>query len=238
MSVPERWSKPPVMALAVLVSATSVAAEQQRAHNPGRREDFQVWSALNLQAPVAGRWRATGDFIAFLTDNSTRLGQLLTRGILDYGLNEQLSVGGGYTYFRVNDGIGADFKEHRALQEFGYKTSEGLYKTRFSLRTRLEERLHEGEAGVAYRLRLLTRLDVPATSRGDGCIAWNETFYAINEVPWQGRPGFAFMMNFVGYSLPVSKRLTLEPGYLNLTYFDAGPNRVRHILAVFATVHL
>ena len=46
------------------------------------------------------------------------------------------------------------------------------------------------------------------------------------------------MMNFVGYSLPVSKRLTLEPGYLNLTYFDAGPNRVRHILAVFATVHL
>jgi len=45
-------------------------------------------------------------------------------------------------------------------------------------------------------------------------------------------------LTFVGLHIPVSKRTTVEAGYLNQTNFIVGRNRGRHVVAVFFAVRL
>ena len=46
------------------------------------------------------------------------------------------------------------------------------------------------------------------------------------------------MFNFAGLSIPVSKHVTLEPGYLNFRIFVPGRDRVNHVVGLFAAVRL
>lgn len=123
--------------------------------------DFQTWSSWKVTSQVGEHLEASGEGLLALTDDSSRLGQLLLRGILAYRLNDHFAVGGGYTYFRIDDGIGSRYDEHRLLQDLYFRTPHQESRAVISLRTRLEERVRVGQDGVSFRLRQLTRVDLP-----------------------------------------------------------------------------
>ncbi len=221
----------PFAAGLTLMGLASVGACPARAQHGN--SDFQFWPGLTVKAALPKRVELTTDLIAMCTAHCSRTGQALARAILDYRLSRQWSLGAGYTYFWADDGLAPRFKEHRVVQEINFQSSESKTQPVLSLRARLEERTHEGEDGTSGRLRFLTRLDLPLSAHGLAFIAWNEPFYVLNRTQWSGSPGFSFMLNFAGLGIPLSKRVTLESGYLNHTYLGAGDHRVRHIAAAF-----
>jgi hypothetical protein len=107
-----------------------------------------------------------------------------------------------------------------------------------SSRTRLEERRQERQSAMAIRLRQQVRLDVLVAERGVSAVVWSEYFHSINRTGWSGEPGPALVVTFAGLHIPVSRRTTIEPGYLNQTNFVAGRNQARHAVAVFFGVRL
>ncbi|WP_442680755.1 DUF2490 domain-containing protein [Sphingomonas sp. ASY06-1R] len=198
---------------------------------------MQVWPTVTLTAS-AKRWDFRGDAILGLTDDASRAGQLLLRAILSYRVTEKLSVGGGYTYFTVNDGLGSRFNEHRLVEEISYRSSRSPERTTFTLRTRLEQRFPEKGDRTALRLRQFSRIDLPIARDGLKAIAWNEMFYAFNKTNWSGRSGFSSMFNFAGVGVPLTPRLHAELGQLNQTGFRPGRNNVRHIVQATLLVAL
>ena len=225
-------SRPSSCLLLALIAASPAVATQ-------KRSDFQIWPVAGITVPVSEHVETTTDVLLGFTDGASRAGgQLLLRAIVSYRLSERLSVGGGYTYIRMDDGIGARFKEHRTVQDALFRSSTERSRPVFILRSRLEERLREGERGTALRLRLLTRINFPLTGDGPGVVAWNEMFCAIDQRSWSGRRGLAFTLSFLGLSIPLSENVKVEPGYLNQTYLARGDDRVRHVLAVFLTARL
>jgi hypothetical protein len=202
-----------------------------------QQEDVQAWPTVTLTTS-AKHWDFRGDAILGLTDDASRTGQLLLRGILSYRITDKLSVGGGYTYFTVDDHVGSRFDEHRLVQEISYRSSRLPDRTTLTLRTRLEQRFPEKGDRTALRLRQFTRIDLPISRDGLKAIAWNEMFYAFNTTNWSGRSGFSTMFNFVGVGIPLAPRLHAELGHLNQTGFRPGRNRVRHIVQATLLVAL
>lgn len=203
--------------------------------NP-QHSDFQVWPTLAITA-TSGKLEFTGDAIFGLTDNANRQGELLLRGIVSYLFSDAVSVGTGYTYFTINDGVGAQLDEHRVVQEIKFRSAPSDNRPMLLLRSRLEERLKENSNGVSLRFRQMARIDVPL-KYGLKAIARNETFYLLNRSSWAGQSGFSTMFNFVGLGIPLSRHFSLEPGYLNQTNFRPGRNSVRHTLQTTLAVRL
>jgi hypothetical protein len=229
-AVPQRLDRRRV--LRPLTSAglalTLCAAAATTSHAQPQREDVQFWSTVTLTASST-HWDFRSDVNFGLTDDASRAGRLLLRGVLSYHITKKLSAGGGYTYFSINDGIGSRFKEHRLVEEISYRSSQHSDHARLTLRMRVEQRIPEKGDQVATRLRQFTRIDLPIRSDGLKTIAWNEMFYSVNATNWSGRSGFSTMFNFVGVGVPLRPGLSAELGHLNQTNFRPGRNGVRHI---------
>src|SRR5262245_58578575 len=197
-----------------------------------------AWASVFVAVPIGDRLEARADGILQVTNDVSWVGWQLTRVIIVRTLNDHLAVGGGYTWFRIENGTGGHSVEHRAVQELDVRIPIGMNALVISLRTRLEERRREQQPATAFRLRQQTRLDVPLDSRDVRAVAWNEYFVSINSTDWSARSGPNLMLNLLGVHVPVTKRTAIESGYLNQTIFVPGRNRVLHVAAVFVTAHL
>lgn len=58
-------------------------------------------------------------------------------------------------------------------------------------------------------------------------VAWTEPFIGINETGFQ-RGGLGLWRNFAGVAIPVGRKFTIEPGYLNQYVVRSGTDRVDH----------
>src|SRR5262245_13328388 len=197
-----------------------------------------AWASVFVAVPLGDRMEARADGILQRTDNVSWVGWELARVIIVRTLNDHLSVGGGYTWFRIGNGRDGHSVEHRAVQALDLRMAIRRDTLVISLRTRLEERRREQQPGSAFRLRQQTRLDLQLNTRGVRAVAWNEYFSSINGTQWSGRSGPSFMLNFVGVHVPATKRTAIEPGYLNQTIFVARRNPILHVAALFITAHL
>src|SRR5262245_56448179 len=197
-----------------------------------------AWASVFVAVPIGDRLEARADGLLQVTNDVSWVGWQLTRVIIVRTLNDHLTVGGGYTWFRIGNGGGGDSVEHRAVQELDVRMPIRTDTLVISLRTRLEERRREQQPGTAFRLRQQARLDVQLDTRGVRAVAWNEYFVSINGTEWSGRSGPSFMLNFVGIHVPLTQRTAIEPGYLNQTIFVARRNPILHVAALFITAHL
>lgn len=200
--------------------------------------DVQAWPSLTVVVPVADGLDLRADAVLQLTDDASHLGRQLYRAVLLARLDDDLSIGGGYTWTRIDPGAAPAQVEHRAVQDIVFRKAVAPGGLTLALRTRLETRVREGRDGVAWRLRQLTRLELPVTSGGVRAVAWNEYFHGFNTTEWSGPAGSALMLNFVGVQVPAGRRIVVEPGYLNLTGFDAGRNSVRHVASVTVVLRM
>ncbi|MGF7148163.1 hypothetical protein FHS96_001772 [Sphingomonas zeicaulis] len=200
--------------------------------------DAQAWPSLTVVVPVAKRLDLRADAVLQLTDDGSHLGRQLYRAVLLVRLDDDLSIGGGYTWTRIDPGAAPAQVEHRAVQDIVFRKAVAPGGLTLMLRSRLETRVRERRDGVSWRLRQLTRLEVPVTRSGVRAVAWNEYFHGFNRTEWSGPAGSALMLSFVGVQVPAGRRVVVEPGYLNQTGFDAGRNSVRHVASVTVVLRL
>jgi predicted secreted protein len=227
------WHASAFLAAVLTLTVGATNAQAQTAH-----DDVDVWTSLLVATPVGSRTELRADGMLQATNDASRVGWELARIILVGTLNERVTAGGGYAWFRVEDATGRHAVEHRAVQELALRIPLDRRAVVISLRTRLEERHRETYSATAFRLRQQARVDIPLGARGLRATGWNESFFALNTTAWSGRSGPSFILDFVGLHVPVLKGMAIEPGYLSQTEFVTSRNRMHHAVALFVTLRL
>lgn len=142
----------------------------------------------------------------------SRLDQLLIRPAIGVKLSNSVTVYQGYARVRTPVEGGKDTTEDRSFQQISWKLS-----SRFSSRTRLEQRWVSRGQDVGWRLREMVRYALPLSreKQSVAALVYAEGFFALNDTDWGARGGFDRLRSFVGAEVPVGGKSTLEIGYLN-----------------------
>lgn len=207
--------------LAAATAAPSHAAES----------DIQAWGAATATIPAGDRlvvWlEAQGRF----SDDAGRLGQLLLRPGVGVKLDPTTTAFLGYAYVRT-DPIGpARTHEHRIWQQLSFRAVGDGKSLTVTGRTRFEQRFVEGSSDMGLRLRQLLRLTAPLAGPVRA-VGWAEGFVALDDTRWGQRGGLDRVRGFTGVAFPVSKTLSLEPGYLGEYVRRPGRDRMNHIASL------
>jgi hypothetical protein len=221
---------------AVLAGVGAVMLVTVSATAQPTRPDLQVWPSVAVTMPVSDRLEVRADGLLQVADGGSRVARELLRVVFVWRLKEHVTMGGGYTWTRLEDPSSNRAVEHRGVQQIELRIPVVGGASVVSSRTRLEERRGHGESAIACWLRQQARLDVALGARGMRAVVWGEYFHAINGTAWSGREGPRLVLSFVGLNVPLTRRTSIEPGYLNQTNVGAGRNQVRHAVAAFVVV--
>lgn len=219
--------KLPLATACALLAATATPA---RADD----EDAQVWTSLTATKAVSAKVEVALELHGRLTDDVSRLGQLLVRPGVTFKLPRGWSLAGGYAFIRTRLAGAVPDSEHRLWEQVGYTFIEHKRSALAVVgRSRLEQRFRVGGDETGWRLRQQLRAQLPLTATGSlRAVVWNETFVQLNDTDWGARSGVDQTRTFVGIGVPIGSGITLEPGYLNQIVFRPGPDRTNHIAAL------
>jgi len=197
--------------------------------------DERVWTTVSLQGRFGPEspWRWSADTLVRFRDGASTLDSAGERVVITREVTSRSSIGVGYgpaAAFPDGRGGGA-VGEHRIIQQYTW-TSRGA-PMRLSFRTRVEQRVIDGNSGPMIRVREQVRASRPI---GDGSrlqvAVWDEVFFYMNSTDRASR-GFDANRAFGGVRWSFSPRLGLEIGYMNLFLNGQGETRDRmsHVLS-------
>lgn len=182
--------------------------------SPARAQDTQLWTALISNGPVKkdSRLLLWFDGHARYSDDVSRLGVSILRPAIGYKLNNNISLWTGYAYVVSRADGRNNIIDQRIWQQATYSIGQGDWGS-LSGRTRLEQRFLNTGDDTGYRLRQFVRYTKPLAPKWK-FVAWNEIFIALNDTDFGAEDGLDQNRTFVGANFAVSKRFSLEAGYL------------------------
>lgn len=202
-------------------------------------DDAQVWLAQQSFVNLDKNLVLFTDLQLRLTDDAARAGQAIARGALGVRVHRSTTVWGGYGYIRTDPAGGRVSHEHRVFEQvmwraFGDGIGNTTTRPTLTGRTRLEQRMIEGQDGTGWRLRQLVRLDVPLGKPGTPqAVLWAEPFVGLNRTGWGQKSGFDQLRGFAGLALPVGKGISVEAGYSGqYVSRPAREDRMNHIASL------
>lgn len=219
------WGGGAMLALATMAGAPAQAAE----------EDTQAWAILQATRPLGDKAVFTLDLQGRFNEDASRLGQFVFRPSLGWRIDATTTATAGYAYNRSSALGRAPVHEHRAWQQMTYRIAGDGKGPTLTGRTRLEQRFVENRDGTGWRLRQQVRLSAPLQGGVRG-VLWTEPFFGLNQTEWGQRDGLAAWRNFAGVTVPLSKTVAIEPGYLNQHVFRPGRDFSAHIASTTLTV--
>lgn len=220
----------PLAAATALVLAASPARAE---------EDGQAWAGVIASGPVKGDLFLWLEGQARLTDGPGDGSQFIVRPAIGARIGRDAHAVAGYAFVRTETPGGRVTSEHRPWQQVQFVAVRHGDGTPLAIsRTRLEQRMVEGRAGTVWRLRQWVRGQLPIGGKGVQAVAISEGFFNLNGAGWGPRGGVDQWRNFVGFSVPVTPRARIEPGYLNQHVFRAGEDRSNHVLSATLMVRL
>ena len=194
--------------------------------------DTQAWSVVQASGALSDKMTLTVDGQARFSDDASRLGQVIFRPSLGWRLDTTTTVSAGYAYVRSTPKGRSTTHEHRGWQQLSYRLAGDGKGVTLTGRTRLEQRWVEDRDGTGWRMRQQVRFTTPLKDGVRG-VAWTEAFVGLNQTRWGQRDGLHLWRSFAGVSVPISKAVTLEPGYLHQRAYRTGPDQVTHAAAVW-----
>jgi hypothetical protein len=217
-----------ILATAAIVALASTAA----AH----ADDDQNWAAVTVTGPVAKGspvlvWLDLHDR-SFASSGDRDI--TIIRPGIGYRVSPSLDLWVGYAWVTAARD-GADLREERLWQQATYPLGD-LLGGKVTGRTRLEQRMREGDSDVGLRLRQQLRYAHRFDDSPFGVVAWNEAFFALNDTSWGQVDGFDQNRLFLGLSFEGIQGLRLEGGYLNQIVNGTTSDVERDNLQVSATV--
>lgn len=212
------WKQLATTAFILATAVPAVAADQ----------DTQVWTAVNASVDVSKKVIVALEGQARFTDDVGRLGQASLRPSIGYRIGKNTTATLGYAYVD-SDPVGpARSQEHRVWQQMAYRIAVDGTGLTLTGRTRLEQRWMEGNRDMGWRLRQQVRLALPLVGKTKAFV-WSEPFFNLDDTSWGQRSGLDRVRNSFGLSIPLSKVVTIEPGYINQWQFRTGADRIYHI---------
>ncbi|WP_445192714.1 DUF2490 domain-containing protein [Sphingomonas sp. Tas61C01] len=187
-------------AIACVAFVAAPAAAQQ--------QDEQAWFQVNTNVPITDDFRVTLEQIARFGDRQGGLFQTEFGGILGYRVTHGIELGVGYRKVgshNRNSAADEDRLRQHIVATFGP----------FLGRLRLDERFNPRGSEVGFRLRPLIRYNHRLGDRGYALFVSHESFILPNSTRWGQLHGYERMRNIVGVTVPFSKLVSADVGYLN-----------------------
>lgn len=210
----------------VVVPSFALAAIALPIAAKAAEEDTNIWLAQTAQVSLGGDAVLWLEAQERFTNDASRLGQLLVRPAVGYKLDKTTTAYIGYAYVMTDPEGPAKSHEHRIYQQLSFRVLGDGKGVTLTGRTRFEQRIFENQDGTGWRLRQQLRLTAPLSGKVRA-VAWTEPFIGFNQTAFQ-RDGLGLWRNFAGVAIPVGKKLTIEPGYLNQYVVRSGVDRIDH----------
>ena len=209
-----------------MLLAASIAHAQDVAHEP------QTWLGLFSGGPLAGRfvgWFDAHARLGFAPASTQSNTAILLRPGVGVRVRDDMTVYAGYLWAPVWRDGQKTLDEHRLWQQWTWDIvlASGA---KLQLRSRLEERLAQGDVGIRFR-QLLRAQTYPLLERFM-LVAWDEVFIAFNDTRFGQRAGFDQNRLFLGVANSLTKKVRVEAGYFNQYLPRPGPDPMRHAFAV------
>jgi hypothetical protein len=200
-----------------LLLATPAAAQQT---------DEQLWLQTNGSVQIGAREKATMEGILRFSDRVQGVSHTELGGLFTHTLRGGVELSFGYRHVEDWDRNGRLPSEERLRQMILVPLGGG-----FSGRLRFEQRFNSSGSEIGFRLRPRLGFDTPFGSHGLHFFATQEHFLNLNTTAWGQRGGYERMRNAVGISIPMSRNLRGEVGYLNQYRFgrDGRRDQMDHV---------
>ncbi len=154
---------------------------------------------------------------------------LILRPALGVQINPKVQLLLGYALIDTYPDAAARRREHRIWQQALVRLAGEPGKAMLLSRTRLEQRLVEGQSDDAMRLRQFLRGQYWFDKKWS-VIGVSEAFIGLESTAWGQRAGLEQVRSFAGVGHAFTDRLTLEAGYLNQRIVRSGPDTANHVL--------
>jgi hypothetical protein len=196
------------------------------------RADEQLWLQGVAQGPINGKLITWLEVQPRFSLDPLRPTQFFLRPAIGVQINPKTSVLFGYVYVENYPEGRPVVQEHRPWQQVQTRLAGTPGKAVLVSRTRLEERFVVGSDDSALRLRQFLRGQVWVGDDGWSVIAVSEAFFGFESTSWGQNAGVEQLRNFVGVGVPLSKRFTLEAGYLNQWLIRPGEDRNNNVISL------
>lgn len=199
-----------------LIAATAFAA----ASPVQASEDEQAWQTVNVTVNLPDNFKLNSETV-FRSSNAKGFYELEGNVMVGYKLDKHYTVWLGYTHDPQYSHGDFTVLERRFRQQVNFDNVGEIGKAKISGRIRLEERWREGQPGTAWRVRPAVKVSMPFV--GKTTIAFqHESFINLNTTVFQKVGGYERMRNSAAVSIPLSKKLGVDFGYLNQHGFVPG----------------
>lgn len=172
--------------------------------------DFGLWTAVNVNVPIKGKFESRFQFSPRWLDNATDFNQFILHGLLGYKFNKHLSFFQGYAWSTLY--IPHFIREQRPYQEL--TISHDVDKLSFEHRFRFEERFLQGVDDVSLRGRYKIKGTYPLDKeRKWSLVLFDEIFFNLN--PQNGGPQAGLDQNriYAGINHKFNENISSDLGY-------------------------
>ncbi len=206
----------------------------QTIHDGGMWLAFFGNDDLKIRDPQKLKLKWWFDSQLRLLEDADGLQQSLIRPGIGLEIEENTTLWGGYAWIHNSPITGDNFDEHRIWQQWMWTPKSEVMN--YVIRLRYEQRYVETGDDVGLRWRQFFRAQRKLQARPNlSLVAWNETFFHLNNTDWGAETGFDQNRLFLGLGIEnrFATRGRFEIGYLNQTIDQSGPSvRSNHILSL------
>ena len=201
------------------------------AATPARANDL-AWVAFIAQGPVSGKLITWLEVQPRFSLDPARPNQLLLRPAVGAQINPKTSFLFGYVHAEAFPENRPSVTEHRIWQQLQTRLAGTPNKAVLVSRTRMEERFVEDQSDHGVRVRQMLRGQYWIGEGGWSLVGQSEVFIGLNSTSWGQQSGVDQWRNYIGVGVPLSKRFTLEAGYLNQWLMRPGADIDNNIISV------
>ena len=204
------------------------------------RQDEQFWVTTSANFKLSDTWRLSEDVTARFSDNRGGLYEIEAATLASYRLGENVTAAAGYVFNPLYSDGDLSTREHRIREQITIDSVARLGGGKLSARLRMEQRWRENADGTAWRMRPYVKYSLPLTKGGKtALVISHETFFNLKATEFQRTKGLDRMRNLIGVSLPLSKQLGLEAGYLHQYGFVRdGDDTIDHAASLSLSLNL
>lgn len=202
------------------------------------RSDGQLWLSGGVNVSLSPDWRLSEEVIARFSDNRDGLYEIEATTLLGYKLSKNITIAGGYVHNPQYSNGKNTAIEGRAREQITFDNVAEIAGGKLSLRFRAEQRWRDTVDGTGWRIRPYAKYTRPLAGKVNLNLS-HESFINLNETAFQSRSGYDRMRNMVSVSVPLSKKIGFEGGYMNQHGFvPNGPDNTDHAASLALTLSL
>lgn len=203
--------------------------------------DAGFWTSVNSQGVLGDqgrdqpglRWWFDGQ-LRYL-DDSGGYNQSIMRPAIGYAITPDVALWWGYAWVNTLPTSGAPaFNENRMWEQMTWTGDVG--RAKLLSRSRLEQRFVETGDDTGWRFRQSMKIERPFEAQPRlSQVAWDETFFDLNETDWGQQGSFSQNRLFLGLGWKCSGENSpkIEFGYLNQFIRGGDSNdRSNHVAAL------